>query len=64
MEKIIEIALIANSETAEIEFKEYFDLTSAQDWCEIVKDIISIANTDGGIIIFGLDQYLRQNRLK
>ncbi|HTP10997.1 MAG TPA: ATP-binding protein, partial [Anaerolineae bacterium] len=42
------------TESASIEFKEAFDTSSVQDWCEIIKDIVAIANTDGGVIVFGL----------
>jgi hypothetical protein len=49
-----EDALASKKETTSIEFKERFDPTSAQDWCEIVKDIVAIANTGGGVIIFGV----------
>jgi hypothetical protein len=48
-------ALTANSETAGFDFKEAFDPSSKQDWAEIVKDIVAMTNSGGGIIIFGLD---------
>jgi hypothetical protein len=55
MENIINSALLANSESSIIEFKIGFDIGDLHDWCEIIKDIIAIANTDGGVIIIGLD---------
>ena len=55
MDKLLEKALVAARETKNIEFKSEFDTTSNQDWCEIIKDIIAITNSGGGIIIFGLD---------
>lgn len=54
MNNDINSALSASAETASIEFKESFNTDSAQDWAEIVKDIIAIANSGGGIIVFGL----------
>ena len=55
MDKLIDKALVAIRETKNIEFKSEFDTTSNQDWCEIIKDIIALANSGGGVIIFGLD---------
>lgn len=51
----IAAALVADSETSWIEFKESFDPTSGQDWCEIIKDLIAIANSGDGVIVFGLN---------
>jgi hypothetical protein len=47
-------ALNATSETQTIEFKETFDPASSHDWCELLKDIFAIANSGGGVIVFGL----------
>lgn len=55
MDSQIEIGLSTDRETASIEFKENLDASSSQDWCEIIKDIIAIANTDGGVIVIGLN---------
>ena len=38
-----------------MDFKSSFDPTKPGFWCEIVKDLVSFANTRGGVIIFGLD---------
>ena len=32
-----------------------FNPDSAGHWCEITKDIIAIANSGGGVILFGVD---------
>lgn len=53
-EHIIEKTLAAKRESKYIEFKESFDTDSNQDWCENIKDIIAIANSGGGIIVYGL----------
>lgn len=42
-------------ESAELEFKSTFAPDSAQDWCELVKDIVAIANSGGGVIVFGIE---------
>jgi hypothetical protein len=48
-------ALKATRESKHVEFKESFDPSSAGEWCELIKDIVAIANSGGGIIVFGLD---------
>jgi len=47
-------ALNAKRESKYVEFKESFDVDAAQDWCEIIKDIIALTNSGGGILIIGL----------
>jgi hypothetical protein len=54
---LIEKALKAKHESKHVEFKEAFDPNSAQDWCEIIKDLVAVANSGGGIIIFGVDNH-------
>ena len=51
-------ALIAKARSAKrasrhVEFKESFDPTSEEDWREIVKDVVALANSGGGVILFG-----------
>src|SRR6266478_4478586 len=41
-------------ESRHVEFKESFDVSNAADWCEIIKDIVSIANSGGGELFIGL----------
>lgn len=55
MKNLIQKALTASKETQNIEFKEGFDSNSNREWCEIIKDIVAISNSGGGIILFGLD---------
>lgn len=54
-DQLLERALAAKRESKHIEFKETFDVTSKQDWCEIIKDVVAVANTGGGIILFGVN---------
>lgn len=45
----------SEGETAEVEFKASFDPAAASNWCELVKDIVAIANSGGGVIVFGVN---------
>ncbi len=42
-------------ETHNLDFKAQFDLRSKADWCEVVKDLVAMANSGGGVIVFGVD---------
>jgi predicted HTH transcriptional regulator len=55
MSDLIQKALAAKRESKHLEFKQGFDPNSPGGWCELIKDIAAIANSGGGIIIFGLD---------
>jgi hypothetical protein len=55
MSDLVDRALNAKRESKYIEFKERFDPGSMGEWCEVIKDIAAIANSGGGIIVFGLD---------
>jgi len=55
MGDLIKKALAAPRESKHIEFKRSFDPTSRPQWCEVIKDIVAIANSGGGILVFGLD---------
>jgi hypothetical protein len=53
--KLVERAETASSESKYIDFKREFDTDSAEAWCEVIKDIVAMANTGGGIIVFGVE---------
>ncbi len=55
MDVLIDKALKAKRESKYIEFKSQFDPASPRDWCEVIKDIIAITNSGGGVIVFGVD---------
>lgn len=55
MPDLIQKALEAKRESKYIEFKHGFDPSSPAEWCEVIKDLVAIANSGGGIIVFGLD---------
>lgn len=52
--RFLEAASSVKKESKEIDFKEKFDPASPQEWCQIIKDIIAMANSGGGVIIFGV----------
>src|SRR5208283_2853882 len=57
MSDIVKRALTAKRESKHVEFKQGFYPISARGWCELVKDLAAIANSGGGIIVFGLDNF-------
>jgi len=38
-----------------VAFRASFDPTSDEQWCELVRDLVAMANTDGGALVLGLD---------
>jgi hypothetical protein len=54
VETLIEQALKSGSETAHWDFKQMFDPDSDSEWLEIIKDVVAMANSGGGVIVFGL----------
>ncbi len=55
MSALVDKALTAKRESKRVDFKSAFDPESAGDWCELVKDIVAMANSGGGAIVIGLD---------
>lgn len=53
-QKIIELGQLAKKESRQVDFKEKFDSNSAIDWSSIVKDLVAMANSGGGVLIFGI----------
>lgn len=47
-------ASAAMRESKKIEFKQQFDPKSDRDWCEIIKDVVSMSNSGGGMILLGV----------
>jgi predicted HTH transcriptional regulator len=47
-------AVEAKRESKHLDFKASFDSDSAQDWCEVTKDIVAMANSGGGLIVVGV----------
>jgi len=48
-------AVRSKSESRAVDFKSKFDPAFPADWCELVKDIVAIANSGGGSILIGVD---------
>ena len=53
-DKILNKAISTKRESKYVDFKEQFFPDEAKDWCDIIKDIVAMANSGGGIIIIGL----------
>ena len=52
-------ALSALSESRQIDFKTELDFDQPHTWCEFLKDIVAMANTLGGVILVGVDDFGR-----
>jgi Putative DNA-binding domain/EC042_2821-lke REase len=48
-------ALHAKRESKTVDFKRSFDTESGGEWCELIKDLVAMANSGGGAIIIGLE---------
>jgi hypothetical protein len=59
-DRVPRVALVevvaASTESNAIDFKREFDPAFEGDWCELLKDIVAIANSGGGAIIIGVDR--------
>jgi hypothetical protein len=56
MTDLIKKAIAAKKESKQVEFKQSFDPNSERDWLEkIVRSVVAMANSGGGIIVFGVD---------
>jgi hypothetical protein len=53
--KLIDQAEQATGESKYLDFKSEFGSGTTEAWCGVVKDIVAMANSGGGIIIFGVD---------
>jgi hypothetical protein len=54
LENTLQAAVDRGSESDAVEFKASLDAGSAAEWLEIVKDLVALANSGGGVIIFGV----------
>jgi hypothetical protein len=55
MSKLVDKGLKAKRESKHVDFKSSFDPESTGEWCELVKDIVAMANSGGGVVVIGLD---------
>lgn len=44
----------AKRESKYLDFKEAFDPSSEGEWCELLKDLIAMANSGGGVLVIGV----------
>jgi hypothetical protein len=44
----------AKRESKTVDFKAMFDPDQASDWCELIKDVVAMANSGGGTILIGV----------
>jgi hypothetical protein len=44
----------AKNESKSVDFKSAFDPDCAADWCELLKDVVAMANSGGGTILIGV----------
>lgn len=45
----------ADEESDTVDFKRGFDAKQTSDWCELIKDIVAMANSGGGRILVGVN---------
>ena len=54
MTGLLELALATDQELEQVDFKESFDVNSKGEWCEVLKDIVAMANSGGGVLLIGI----------
>ena len=54
MDDLLSLALSSDNESEIVDFKESFDVTFKGEWCEVIKDIVAMANSGGGILLIGI----------
>jgi hypothetical protein len=54
MDNDLDDLIQSQTESSAIEFKSTFEPNLAGAWCEIIKDIVAMSNSGGGIILFGV----------
>ena len=55
MSDLVDRAIKAKRESKYVDFKSSFDPASTGEWCELVKDIVAMANSGGGVIVVGVE---------
>ena len=48
-------ALTAKRESKGVDFKRSFDQDNPGEWCELLKDVVAMANSGGGSILIGVN---------
>lgn len=55
MQDLVHRALEAKRESKYVDFKRELGIEDSRSWCEIIKDIVAMANSGGGVILIGVD---------
>lgn len=55
MSELVDKGLKAKRESKYVDFKRSFNPASAGEWCELIKDMVAMANSGRGVILIGLD---------
>jgi hypothetical protein len=55
MRDCLQRGLGAKRESKYVDFKGNLDFSEPDAWCEVVKDIVAMANSGGGVLLIGLD---------
>ena len=53
--QLLDRALTAQRQSRRIEFRDGFDPASERECMEVIRDIAALANSGGGVILFGVD---------
>lgn len=53
-EDILAVALEATRESRSIEFKDRCNSETPGEWIELLKDLVAISNSGGGVILVGV----------
>jgi hypothetical protein len=55
VDRLFKKAQEARRESKFVDFKSKLDFAAPGDWCEIIKDVVAMANSGGGVIVVGAD---------
>ena len=51
MDKLLREALAVERERKRVDFKSSFNVQSNGEWCELIKDLVAMANSGGGVVV-------------
>jgi hypothetical protein len=51
----LDTAIDLAGESSKVDYKSRFDAASQADWLEVTKDVVAMANSGGGMVIFGIE---------
>ncbi|HVR43585.1 MAG TPA: ATP-binding protein [Thermoanaerobaculia bacterium] len=53
---VLDRAVGARRESRRIALRSSFDPGSEHEWCALIRDLVAMANSGGGVIVFGVDR--------